>query len=112
MLSRTVSRWNAIGSYLSRFRFCAAGGSVYASGHQLGPDANGSRPVNCLTMGQSQPGAAHLLSWLWREQRTAASVLIIAVGILLTCASGFAASEITVLSTVQVAQDKATAEFR
>jgi hypothetical protein len=23
-------------------------------------------------MGQSQPGAAHLLSWLWREQRIAA----------------------------------------
>jgi len=54
-------------------------------------------------MGQSQPGAAHCLSWLWREQRIAASVLIIAVGILLTCASEFAASEVAVLSTVQVA---------
>jgi hypothetical protein len=66
-----------------------------------------------LTMGQPQPGAAYCLSWLWREKRIAASVLIIAVGILLTCASGFAASEVAVLSTVQVAhaQDPAVIQL-
>jgi hypothetical protein len=54
-------------------------------------------------MGASQHSTANWLSWLWREERSVARVLIIAVGILLICAPGFAGSEIAALSTVQVA---------
>jgi hypothetical protein len=43
------------------------------------------------------------LRWLWREERSVARVLAIAMAILLICAPGFALSEIAVLSTVQVA---------
>jgi hypothetical protein len=43
------------------------------------------------------------LRWLWREERSVARVLAIAMAILLICAPGFAVSEIAVLSTVQVA---------
>jgi hypothetical protein len=41
------------------------------------------------------------LRWLRRAERSVAGVLAVAVAALLICASGFAVSEITVLSTIQ-----------
>jgi hypothetical protein len=45
---------------------------------------------------------ASYLRWLWREDRWVVQVLGVAVAALLACASGFAVSEIAVLSTVQI----------
>jgi len=55
-------------------------------------------------MGEPQHSTVNYLRWLWREERSVARMLAVAVGILLICAPGFAASEIAVLSTVQVVQ--------
>jgi hypothetical protein len=43
------------------------------------------------------------LRWLWREDRWIVQVLGVAAATLLACASGFAVSELAVLSTVQIA---------
>jgi hypothetical protein len=53
---------------------------------------------------------ANYLRWLWREDRGTARVVVVAVAVVLACATGFAVSEIAALSTVQVvhAQGPAT----
>jgi hypothetical protein len=45
---------------------------------------------------------ANYLRWLWREDRRVVQVLGAAAATLLACASGFAVSELAVLSTVQI----------
>jgi hypothetical protein len=45
---------------------------------------------------------ANYLGWLWREERGMVRALVVAVAIVLACAPGFAVSEISALSTVQV----------
>lgn len=45
---------------------------------------------------------ANYLRWLWREDRWVVQVLSVAVATLVACASGFAVSELAVLSTVQI----------
>jgi hypothetical protein len=45
---------------------------------------------------------ANYLGWLWRGERWIVQVLGVAAATLLACASGFAVSELAVLSTVQI----------
>lgn len=63
-------------------------------------------------MGEPRRATADFLSWLWREERSAARALAIGAGILLICAPVFAASEIAVLSTVRVASARHPAVIR
>jgi hypothetical protein len=53
-------------------------------------------------MGETWRRVVNCLRWLWREERSVASVLAVSVGMLLICAPGFAVSEIVAMSTVQV----------
>ena len=52
------------------------------------------------------------LSRLWRERRGAARLLVIATGILIICAPGFAASEVAALSSVRVVNAQRPAVIR
>ena len=52
------------------------------------------------------------LSLLWREQRGATRLLVIAAGILLICAPGFTATEVAALSSVRVVSAQRPAVIR
>jgi hypothetical protein len=52
---------------------------------------------------------ANYLRWLWREDRWIAQVVGVAAAALLACASGFAVSELAVLSTVKIVHARQSA---